>query len=120
MNCPYCIGESKVVDSRPISDGIRRRRQCLACGRRFTTQEKLVSVEIKVIKLRGRPIEEFRLDKIKSAMGRVSKGRSIEKAQIENAARSIEAELVDSGKLNVRSEEIASMVSAWLGRIDDE
>ncbi|HLA24499.1 MAG TPA: transcriptional regulator NrdR, partial [bacterium] len=57
MKCPYCAHEeSKVLDSRPVEDGagIRRRRECLQCGRRFTTYERMDHVPVMVVKRDGR------------------------------------------------------------------
>jgi hypothetical protein len=64
MNCPYCqFVDSKVVDSRDVSDGVRRRRECLACGSRFTTYERVQAAGLFVIKKDLRR-EEFNKDKL--------------------------------------------------------
>lgn len=119
MNCPYCDGPSKVVDSRPIPDGIRRRRECLDCGRRFTTHERLAPAEIRVVKQPGRRPEHFDAEKIARAVARVSRdGARLGEAEARSLARRIEAELVDAGRASIRSAEIAERVLALLLEVD--
>lgn len=118
MNCPYCDGSSKVVDSRPIPDGTRRRRQCDACGRRFTTHERLAPAEIRVIKRPGRAPEPFDADKIARALLRVAGGDRPGEAAVFALARRIEAELVDEGATTVRAAELARRVLEHLHEID--
>jgi transcriptional repressor NrdR len=118
MNCPYCDGPSKVVDSRPIPDGIRRRRECLECGRRFTTHERLVPAEIRVAKQPGRSPEAFDAGKIERAVLRVARDGRIEEAEARALARRIEAELLDEGRATVRSAEIAERVLTLLTALD--
>lgn len=110
MNCPYCEGPSKVVDSRPIPEGIRRRRECESCGRRFTTHERLAPAEIRVVKQPGRPPELFDADKIARAVARVTRDGRLTEEQAHGVARRIEAELVDARETKVRSSEIARRV----------
>jgi transcriptional repressor NrdR len=119
MNCPYCDGPSKVVDSRPIPDGIRRRRECLDCERRFTTHERLAPAEIRVVKQPGRGSEPFDPEKIARAVARVGRddGR-LGEAEARGLARRIEAELVDAGRTSIRSAEIAERVLALLLEVD--
>jgi transcriptional repressor NrdR len=118
MRCPYCGSESRVVDSRPLPDGIRRRRECSSCDRRFTTHERLAVAEIRVLKARGRGTEEFQSLKIVRALTRVCRGRIVPSETIAQAARKIEIELLDRGMVSVRSREIASMVMKELAEID--
>lgn len=118
MNCPYCDGPSKVVDSRPIPDGIRRRRECLECGRRFTTHERLVPAEIRVAKQPGRSPEAFDAGKIERAVLRVARDGRLEEAEARSLARRLEAELLDQGRTKVRSSEIAERVLALLTELD--
>jgi transcriptional repressor NrdR len=119
MNCPFCGSSSKVVDSRPTSDGIRRRRECLRCGRRFTTHEKIIPLEIRVLKAGNRPAEEFYPDKIIAVLRRVCKGRPITSLQINDFVRRIEASLGTSGRTSVTSAEIALMLLGILKEIDE-
>lgn len=118
MKCPYCDGSSKVIDSRPIPDGIRRRRQCEECGRRFTTHERLAPSEMRVIKQPGRPPEPFDAEKIARALLRVGGDGRLADAEAHALARRVEAELVDEGTSSVRAAEIARRVLEHLRAID--
>lgn len=71
MECPYCGSDTRVVDSRPISDGIRRRRECKREKHRFTTHERLAPVELRVVKTDGRQ-EEFDPAKLERVVRRVA------------------------------------------------
>jgi transcriptional repressor NrdR len=101
-----------------MTDGIRRRRECLSCERRFTTHERFAPADIRVFKARGRPLEEFRSEKIVAALRRVSRDDTLTTEQIEQLARNVEAELVDQGRASVHSVEIAQMVLERLRRLD--
>ena len=118
MECPYCGGPSRVVDSRPIPEGIRRRRECQRCGRRFTTHERLAPAELRVVKQPGRPPELFDGAKIARAVLRVARDGRLTEGQARELARRIEAELVDQGRSTVRSAEIAERVLARLTELD--
>lgn len=118
MNCPYCGSESQVVDSRATSDGVRRRRSCNGCKRRFTTYERVGAPLLKVIK-RSAKAELFDSDKLQRALKRVCRSRpGIDDETIRRIARAIEAELVDSGARTVPSGEIAALALERLGEID--
>ena len=118
MKCPYCDGSSKVIDSRPIPDGIRRRRECEECERRFTTHERLAPSEVRVIKQPGRPPEPFDAGKIARALLRVGSDGRLSEAAAQDVARRIEAELVDEGASSVRAAEIARRVVEHLRALD--
>jgi len=120
VKCPYCERPSKVVDSRPIPDGIRRRRECTGCGRRFTTHERLAPVEVRVIKAEGRSSEDFHPDKITCAVERVIQRGPLTRRDAIEVARRIEMELVDAGRTSVRSGEIATLVHRLLADLDHE
>ena len=97
VKCPFCgFLESKVVDSRATEEGasIRRRRECMSCGRRFTTYERLDEVPLMVVKKDGRR-EAFSREKIINGVLRASQKRPISYEVIENLARDIERELRD-------------------------
>lgn len=119
MHCPFCRGSSKVVDSRPISEGIRRRRECLRCGRRFTTHERIVPLEIRVLKSGNRPPEDFQPEKIAAVLRRVCKGRPVSEGQIDDLVRRIEADLGTTGQTTVSSSELARLVADLLKEQDD-
>ncbi len=118
MQCPYCGRDSKVVDSRPIPDGIRRRRECTACGRRFTTHERLAPVEIRVAKAAGRPGEPFDREKIARVVGRVAGAGPLGSGDAQAVALRIETDLVDARRSSVESWEIARSVHARLAELD--
>ena len=98
MRCRYCHGtESKVVDSRPTDDGtsIRRRRECMSCGRRFTTYEKIEEIPIMVVKKDGRR-ETFDSEKILMGVRKACEKRPVSLAELERIADEIEQELQNS------------------------
>jgi transcriptional repressor NrdR len=118
MNCPFCRGASKVVDSRPIPDGIRRRRECLRCERRFTTHERIVPTELRVVKAGDRAPEDFQPEKIAAVLRKVTKGRPVSEPQIEDAVRRIEADFAANGQTSVQSSELARVVADLLLELD--
>jgi len=117
MKCPICnFSDSRVLDSRPVSDGasIKRRRECPSCGRRFTTYEVVDTVPITVVKRDGR--QEF-FDKHKLIIGimRACQKRSVD---AEGIALSIESELQNSLVTEIKSSEIGEMVLDRLRDVD--
>ncbi|ACY14658.1 ATP cone domain-containing protein [Haliangium ochraceum] len=118
MQCPYCGSDSQVLDSRGNADGVRRRRQCNACRRRFTTYERAGAPSLKVIK-RSERVEGFDSDKLQRALERVCRGRSaISASDIRRIARDIEAELVDASAKSVHSGQIVDLALRRLADID--
>ncbi len=107
-----------MVDSRPTHDGIRRRRVCGECKRRFTTYERLGPTDLKVLKRSGGQPEAFEHAKLVLSMTRVCQGRSVTAETIERVARHIEAELLDQRRPGVPSWEIADMVLKQLDQLD--
>lgn len=94
MKCPYCgNADTKVTDSRETDDGIRRRRECLNCGRRFTTYERVQAAPLMVVKKDGRR-EEFNREKIRSGIRRSCVKLPISAAQIDAMVDEIEAALI--------------------------
>ena len=118
MNCPYCsYSDSKVIDSRDINDGIRRRRQCLKCDSRFTTYERLQPTGLFVMKKDERR-EEFNRDKLLTGLRKACEKRPLPSGTVENIADDIEAELYRSGNLEVPSTIIGDMVMGKLKALD--
>ena len=120
MKCPYCgHKDDKVLDSRSIRDdeGIRRRRECLECGRRFTTYEDIEEVRLIVAKkdLRREPFDR---SKILKGMHTACEKRPISVAQLEAAADEIERALYNIGEKEVSSYAIGDMVIAKLRELD--
>lgn len=119
MRCPACAHlDDKVVDSRQSDDGdaIRRRRECLACGARFTTFERLEFVPLMVLKRSGDRVP-FEQAKITEGIAAAAKGRPIEEDVIEQAAASIAEELRLLGP-ELTSEQVGFAVLEHLREID--
>ena len=118
MNCPFCdYRDSKVIDSREVNDGIRRRRQCLSCGLRFTTYERLQPASLFVIKKDQRR-EEFSKDKLLAGIRKACEKRPLPTGTVDKLADDIEAELYHLGKAEVPSAVIGDMVMGGLKRLD--
>jgi len=121
MKCPFCGEiEDKVIDSRVSKDGseIRRRRECLECGRRFTTYERLDEIAIMIIKKDGRR-ELFSRDKLRSGLQKACEKRNISMNQIEAFLDDLERDLRETGEKEISSRVIGEKVMAWLHQIDD-
>ena len=118
MNCPYCgYHDSKVIDSRSVNDGIRRRRECLSCGSRFTTYERLQPASLFVIKKDERR-EEFNRDKLLVGIRRACEKRPLPTGTVDKLADDIEAELYQLGKAEIPSDVIGDMVMERLKSLD--
>ena len=121
MKCPYC-GEqdSKVVDSRHSEDGssIRRRRECLLCGKRFTTYEIVESLPIVVVKRDGSR-QSFDRNKILNGMLRACEKRPVSVDELEKIAGDIEQEAQNSLEREISSEQIGEMVMKRLKDVDE-
>ena len=121
MKCPSCGNfESKVLDSRPSADNtsIRRRRECLACQKRFTTFETIENVAFVVVKKNGNR-EIFDRTKLVNGMIRACEKRPVSVKQIENAVNEIEAYLQSSMRSEVPSTEIGELVMEKLKALDE-
>ncbi len=118
MNCPYCsYHDSKVIDSRDVNDGIRRRRQCLKCGSRFTTYERLQPASLFVIKKDQRR-EEFNRDKLMNGIRKACEKRPLPSGTIDKLVDDIEAELYRMGKAEIPGSLIGDMVMERLKKLD--
>lgn len=118
MKCPFCgYDDSKVVDSRDVSEAIRRRRECLGCGARFTTYERLHTAALLVIKKDGRR-EEFDRGKLISGMRKACAKRPVSQDTIEQTVDDIESQLRRSGKGEVTTSAIGDLVMERLRRLD--
>jgi len=121
MKCPYCShNEDKVVDSRATAEGtaIRRRRECLKCGRRFTTYEYIEEVSLLVIKKDGRR-EPFDRKKILSGVLRACEKRQISMDEIERLVTSVEQAIQKKTDREINSREIGELVMEKLKKLDD-
>ncbi len=121
MKCPYCHNkESKVIDSR-YTDGhstIRRRRECLKCGERFTTYERIEDTPLLVIK-KNKEREFFDKNKLFKGVLKAAEKRPISKNRLETLVNEIEKELRNNMQQEVTSEKIGSMVMDKLKMIDE-
>jgi transcriptional repressor NrdR len=119
VRCPRCgADDDKVVDSRPTADGsaIRRRRECRACGLRFTTFERAELPGLVVAKRSG-AVAPFSRQKVLDGMARAAKGR-IPAAALEQAAAAVERALRATGASEVSSEQVGLQVLAQLHQLD--
>jgi transcriptional repressor NrdR len=118
VQCPYCGGDSGVTETRVTVDGMRRRRVCTICKRRFTTYEKLGAPGLKVTKRDG-TIEAFDGDKLFQALRRVAAHRStVTDEDLRRIARDIEATLVDSGRRSIAWSDIVTLALRRLENVD--
>lgn len=121
MRCPACGNpESKVVDSRPSEDGtaIRRRRECLDCGRRFTPYERLGDNPLLIIKTDGSS-EAYDRQKLMRGLLMACAKRPISPEQIGSLIDSIESELRNASKSEIKSKELGDMALVRLAKLDD-
>ena len=121
MKCPFCEHtESKVLDSRSTEDDeqIRRRRECLNCGSRFTTYEKIEKIPIYVIKRDGTR-QIFSREKLLGGLMKACEKRPVPVATLEKAVDEIEAQLYNSLDLEITSKLIGELAMAKLKDIDE-
>ena len=121
MKCIYCgCEESKVLDSRSTDDtnSIRRRRECLGCGRRFTTYETVETTPILVVKNDGSR-QPFDASKIKNGLIKACEKRPVSMAQIEEVVTNIEKNIQNQLLQEIRSAEIGEMVMEELKKLDE-
>jgi len=118
MNCPYCgYYDSKVIDSRNVNEGVRRRRQCLSCNSRFTTYERQQPASLFVIK-KDKRREEFNRIKLLTGIRKACEKRPLPTGAVDKLADDIEAELYHLGKAEIPSAVIGDMVMERLKSLD--
>ena len=120
MKCPYCgYSESKVIDSRPADENssIRRRRECLSCGTRFTTYEPVESLPMVVVKKDGSR-QSFDRRKVLGGMIRACEKRPVPLAELEKIAEEIEQDLQNSMEREISTEAIGEKVMERLRNVD--
>ncbi|MBO5395119.1 MAG: transcriptional repressor NrdR [Clostridia bacterium] len=121
MKCVYCGGdESKVLDSRNSdeSNSIRRRRECLVCGRRFTTYETIETVPILVIKNDGSR-QSFDASKLKSGIIKACEKRPVSLSQIDGIVEGIEKQIQNKLTQEIKSSQLGEMVMDALKELDE-
>lgn len=121
MRCPYCeYYESKVVDSRPTDEGqaIRRRRECISCGKRFTTYEKIEEIPIIIVKKDGNR-QSYDRNKLLNGLIKACEKRPVSMNVIERAVDDIEKTLSNSLEKEITSVQIGELVMTKLKEIDE-
>jgi transcriptional repressor NrdR len=119
MNCPYCsYKKTKVTDKRESPEGIRRRRECLKCKKRFTTYEKISREDLYIIKKDGRR-ERFNREKLENGINLAFEKRPVEKNKIDKMINEIEELIRKKGKKEIKTSEIGELVMKKIKRIDN-
>ncbi|MFN0094936.1 MAG: transcriptional regulator NrdR [Dehalococcoidia bacterium] len=118
MRCPFCNHrDSKVTDSRANDDGIRRRRECIACGQRFSTMEAVQLSELQVVKKDGRR-EPFNREKLAGGMWKACSKRNVALEEIHVACAEIEAKASAENRSEIPSAALGELAMEALRRID--
>jgi transcriptional repressor NrdR len=120
MRCPFCSHiEDKVVDSRESKDGdsIRRRRECLGCGRRFTSYERIDEIPYMAVKKDGKR-EHFDRNKVLAGLFRASEKRPISTGQLETIVDEVEKNVQDSLDRELATSEIGKIIMRRLKALD--
>ena len=120
MKCPFCQGDNdRVIDSRASQDGfaIRRRRECLACKRRYTTYERIEGTTVKIVKKDG-VREPFDPTKIKQGLEKACWKRPISDAQLEAIIAAVENDLETNFESEVESRQVGELVMQHLRQLD--
>ncbi len=118
MKCPECgYEDSKVIDSRPAENKIRRRRECLSCKCRFTTYEMVETIPLMVVK-KDNTIEPFDRDKLINRLARATVKRPVQLEDLEKMVEDIVQELKNQFRREVSSDEIGELVLRRLKDID--
>jgi len=119
MKCPYCSNNDlKVTDKRESPNGIRRRRECLKCGKRFTTYERIEKDDLYVIKKDGRR-ERFEREKLESGIHKAFEKRPVAKEKIEKMIEEVEEQLRKKGKKEIGSSVIGEIVMKKIKKLDN-
>ena len=118
MKCPYCSNpDSQVVDSRETGNEIRRRRECSKCKKRYTTYERIETVDLIVIKKDGTR-EQYDRNKLKTGILRACEKRPVTNNQVERLLDGIEQQLKKGKSIEVKSARIGELVISRLRRLD--
>lgn len=121
MNCPYCnYNDTSVLESRllPGEAGIRRRRECKKCNKRFTTHEMIVNLDLKVIK-KGGKLEDYDREKLLKGVRKACYKRQVKEKAIENMIDKIEMRLLKRRTTKIKSSDIGKLVLSRLKKIDE-
>ena len=119
MRCPFCqYEESKVIDSRPAEDKKRRRRECLKCGKRFTTYE-IVEQPMRIVVKRDGSLEPYDRNKLLSGIYHAIKKRPVSYAQVNEIADSVEEKYTGGWHSQMTSDQIGAVVLERLRNMDE-
>ena len=119
MNCPFCSNTAlKVTDKRNSPDGIRRRRECLKCKKRFTTYEKVDKGDLFIIKKDGGR-EKFDRTKLDKGIDKAFEKRPIPKAKIDKMINQIEEQLRRKGKKEIKSSVLGELIMKKIKKLDN-
>jgi transcriptional repressor NrdR len=121
MRCPRCTcQDDKVVDSRAVKEGagVRRRRECLNCGHRFTTYEEIIQAELKVVKRKDNRREDFDREKLRRGVEMACWKRDIPQEQIDSIVNKVVSSLESDFEREVPSEEIGNRTMFALRELD--
>lgn len=118
MDCPFCGGKTRVTDKRGSPEGVRRRRECLKCKKRFTTYEKIGRGDLYVVKKDGRR-EKFSREKLELGIQRAFEKRPVKKEDIEKMINEIEEQLMKRGKKEVKSSFIGEIAMKKIKKLDN-
>ncbi len=119
MDCPYCSNNNtRVTDKRESPEGIRRRRECLKCKKRFTTYEKISQSDFYIIKKDGRR-EKFDREKLEKGFDKAFEKRPVPKEKIDKIINEIEEQLRKKGKKEVKSSVVGELVMKKIKKLDN-
>lgn len=119
MNCPYCSNpRSKVTDKRESPNRVRRRRECLGCGKRYTTYEEVDKSDIFIIK-KDNTREKFDRKKLESGINRALEKRPVEKEKVDKIVQEIEEKLRRKGKKEIKSDVVGEEIMKKLKKTDN-
>lgn len=119
MKCPYCSNTtSKVTDKRGSQKGVRRRRECLKCKKRFTTHEKVDNISIYIIK-KDKSREKYDRGKLEKGVEKAFEKRPISKEKIDKMINEIEEQLMKRGRKEIKSSIIGELVMKKMKKLDN-
>jgi transcriptional repressor NrdR len=117
MDCTFCGWETRVTNKRDSPEGVRRRRECLKCKKRFTTYERITRGDLYVIKKDGRR-EKFSKEKLSVGIERAFEKRPVSKENIDKMINEIEEQLMRRGKKEVTSSSIGELIMKKMKKLD--
>ena len=118
MKCPFCLHEeSRVTNKRNSEFGVRRRRECLKCKKRFTTYEKIEPLDFYVIKKDGKR-EQFIREKLENGINRAFEKRPVSKEKISKMINQVEDFIRKKGKKEIKSSDIGELVMKKIKQLD--